>query len=98
EGGKRRGHERAKEGRGRRHWIIPPARGDGPPLRIRPGEPIAGGAQAPPAPRIAMASTSTRRSGAARARTSTSVETGKSPEKTSRRAFHTSSRRLMSVT
>src|SRR4026209_2165768 len=45
-----------------------------------------------------MASTSTSSSGAARARTSTRVETGKSPENASRRAFHTSSRRLMSVT
>src|SRR5215813_2843822 len=51
-----------------------------------------------PAPRIPTASISTRNSGAASAFTSTSVDTGKSPVKTSRLAFHTSSRCLMSVT
>src|SRR5262249_30550176 len=74
--------------------LSPQAGGEG---RVR------GKAKAPkdyafPAPRIATASISTRNSGAAKAFTSTSVDTGKSPVNTSRRAFHTSSRRLMSVT
>src|SRR5262245_18644369 len=52
----------------------------------------------PLAPRIATASISTRSSGAARALTSTRVETGKSPVKNSLRALHTSSRCRILVT
>src|SRR5207249_11261388 len=81
---------RDPEPRGGRQSQLARRWAEAPPTRRAPQSPL------PPMNPVAFTSTTSR--GVASARTSTRVEVGKSPVKNSRRAFHTSSRCLMSVT